>query len=75
MGTYHDRLVDAGVADFSSDDCWTGYRWGAWSGLVMAIYASMIVEPTERGDRMFLTMAERHARHALDLDSAAVIRG
>lgn len=72
---YHARLVDAGVRDYSFDDCWTGYRWGAWSGLVMAVYASMIVQQTARGDRMFLTMAERHARHALDLESAAVTRG
>ena len=33
----------------------------------------MLVERTDRGDQMFLTMASRHARHALDLDAAAVI--
>jgi hypothetical protein len=35
----------------------------------MAVVASMIVEQTERGDKMFLTMATRHATHALDLDA------
>ena len=40
----------------------------------MAVAASMLVERTDRGDQMFLTMAARHARHALDLDAPAVIR-
>ncbi len=72
---YHDRLVAAGVSRFSFDQCWADYRWGTWSGLMMAIYAGMIVERTERGDLMFVTMAERHSRHALDLNAQEVIRG
>jgi hypothetical protein len=40
----------------------------------MAVIASMLVERTPRGDLMFMAMAARHARHALDLDAAAVIR-
>jgi hypothetical protein len=39
----------------------------------MAVAASMLVERTARGDEMFLTMARRHARHALDLDAAALL--
>jgi hypothetical protein len=35
----------------------------------MAFAASMLVERTERGDQMFLTMARRHAAHVLDLSS------
>lgn len=72
---YHDALVDRGVTGYSFDQCWLDYRWGTWSGLVMAIYAGMIVERTERGDRMFLTMAQRHSEHALDLDAGSLIRG
>ena len=37
-----------------------------WVGVAVA--ASMLVERTERGDQMFMAMAHRHARHALDLD-------
>ncbi len=33
----------------------------------MAVIASMMVVRTERGDEMFLTMARRHARHAIDM--------
>lgn len=64
---YHRGLVAAGVADYGWDRCWTDYRRGTWSGLVMAVAASMLVERTDRGDEMFMAMAHRHARHALDL--------
>ena len=70
---YHDLLVHSGVDGYGWDRCWHDYRRGAWSGLVMAIAASMLVERTERGDEMFMAMAHRHARHALDLDSASAI--
>jgi hypothetical protein len=66
---YHAGLVAAGVADYGWDRCWRDYRRGSWAGLIMAVAASMLVERTERGDEMFLTMAARHSRHALDLDA------
>lgn len=69
---YLDRLRAAGVEGYSWDDCWRDYRRGTWSGLLMAVAASMLVERTERGDEMFLTMARRAARHALDLDAAGL---
>ncbi|MGO8877086.1 MAG: phosphotransferase family protein [Acidimicrobiales bacterium] len=70
---YHGGLLAAGVSDYGWERCWTDYRRGTWSGLLMAVAASMLVERTERGDEMFLTMADRHARHALDLEALAVI--
>jgi hypothetical protein len=33
----------------------------------VTVIASMIVQQTERGDEMFIAMATRHARHALDV--------
>ena len=74
VGDYHHRLRSAGVDDYGWDACWRDYRRGTWGGLVMAVAASMLVERTDRGDEMFLTMAHRHARHALDLDAAALLR-
>jgi aminoglycoside phosphotransferase (APT) family kinase protein len=70
---YHDALTAAGVSGYGWDRCWRDYRRGTWAGLVMAIAASMLVERTDRGDQMFLTMASRHARHALDLDAPGVL--
>ncbi len=70
---YHRALVAAGVADYDWNRCWQDHRRGTWAGLIMAIAASMLVEQTDRGDEMFLTMAHRHSRHALDLDAPALL--
>jgi len=58
----------------SFDDAWNEYRRYTFAGFVMAVIASMIVKQTERGDEMFLAMANRHAQHAVDLDSLATVR-
>jgi len=56
------------------DDAWHEYRKFTFAGYVMAVVASMIVKQTDRGDEMFLAMANRHAQHAVDLDSLAAVR-
>ncbi len=70
---YHTALVEAGVRDYGWERCWEDHRRGTWAGLITAVAASMLVEQTERGDEMFMTMAHRHARHALDLDAPALL--
>jgi aminoglycoside/choline kinase family phosphotransferase len=70
---YHGALVEGGVTNYDWDQCWNDYRKGSFAGLIMAVAASMLVERTDRGDQMFLTMASRHSRHALDLDAPDVI--
>lgn len=67
VGVYHDALTTAGVRDLSWDRCWDEYRRGAFAGFGVTVIASMIVQQTERGDRMFVTMARRHSQHAIDL--------
>jgi len=52
---------------------WAEYRRHAFSGFIMAINASLHVEQTERGDRMFAAMAQRPAQMALDLDSLSLL--
>lgn len=59
--------------DLDWDDCWQQYRRHTFSGLVMAVAASMLVEQTARGDDMFMAMANRHGRHALDLEAEALL--
>lgn len=68
---YHERMRAAGV-DLAWDDLWSQYRRYSVGGLVMAIAASMLVKRTPRGDDMFVAMAERAGRHALDLEATAV---
>lgn len=65
-------LRAAGVAP-DAQALWDDYRVGALSGYFMAVFASMSVERTERGDEMFAVMAERPARQALALGSLALL--
>jgi aminoglycoside/choline kinase family phosphotransferase len=70
---YHRGLGEAGVTGYDWDQCWADYRRGTFAGLMMAVAASMLVERTARGDEMFLTMAARHSRHALDLHATELL--
>ena len=70
---YHDALLARGVDGYSWSVCWEDYRRFSLSGLQMAVVASMIVRGDDRGDAMFLAMAERHARQALDLGAEAFL--
>ena len=65
--SYHEAMTAAGV-DLTWDDLWWQYRRHTTDGLVMAIGASQVVIQTERGDDMFVAMAQGAGRHALDLD-------
>ena len=53
---YVQGLVDQGV-DVDRDHVWEQYRRYSFGGLIMAIVASFLVQRTDRGDEMFLTMA------------------
>jgi hypothetical protein len=64
---YHEALGRAGVAEYPFERCWSDYRRGAFAGFAVSVIASMMVERTQRGDEMFVTMARRHGRHAIDL--------
>jgi hypothetical protein len=72
VGRYLTDLALHGV-ELDEDEAWTAYRRYAFSGLMMAIVASMLVGRTDRGDDMFMAMAERAGQHALDLDSEALL--
>ena len=70
---YHAALVDQGVTGYSAEQCWDDYRRSSYASLIMAIFASMMVGRTDRGDAMFMAMANRSAQMAADLDAAKVI--
>jgi hypothetical protein len=69
-----DGLAGYGVS-VGFDAAWVEYRAFAFAGVVMAVVASMLVKQTDRGDEMFMTMAHRHAQHAIDLDSLRAVQG
>lgn len=64
---YHAALGRAGVSGYAWEDCWEDYRRGTFAGFAVTVIAALLVQQTERGDEMFVAMASRHARHALDL--------
>ena len=71
-----DRYLAALARDAVRPDrsaAWADYRVYALSGVMMAIFASMNVERTDRGDEMFAVMAERPARQALALGSLGLL--
>ena len=59
--------------EVDDDAVWAGYRQFAYAGLIMAIAASALVVQTDRGDDMFLAMAERSATMALELDAESLV--
>ncbi len=69
---YRRRLSAAGV-DISADDCWRDYRFGSLWGMVITVIATVLAAKTERGDEMFVAMAQRHGRQAIDLDALALL--
>ncbi len=73
VARYHEQLLARGVTDFGLERCWEDYRRFAFAGLIMAVLASMLVGQTDRGDEMFMAMANRSGRMAIDLDTLALI--
>jgi hypothetical protein len=73
LASYRQQLGAAGI-DYDADDCWRDYRFGTLWGIVITVIATVVAEATERGDEMFLAMASRHGRHALDLDAMALLQ-
>jgi hypothetical protein len=69
---YRRRLNAEGV-DYDADTCWRDYRFCSLWGVAMTVIATMLAEETERGNDMLTAMAQRHGRHALDLDALALV--
>lgn len=70
---YHDELLAAGVRGYSWGQCWDDYRCFSYAGYIMATSASMVVQQSERGDHMFLTMLERAATQLVDHETEALL--
>ena len=67
VARYHEALSAYDVGGYGLDACWEDYRRHTFGGFFMAVFASMVVERTERGDAMFMTMANGGAAHVTDL--------
>jgi hypothetical protein len=63
---YRAKLIEGGVPEQDTEALWDVYRGAAFSGFLMGVTASMVVQQTDRGDAMFLAMCERSAAMVLD---------
>lgn len=70
---YHAALVDRGVADYDFDHLMQDYRHYSFAVIVVAVAATVIVKPTERGDRLFMKMVTDGAYQAIDNDALDVL--
>jgi len=68
---YHEALGQP--APISLAEVRDGVRRQSFFGVMMAIVSSMLVERTERGDEMFMTMLQRHCEHVLDTGALAIL--
>ena len=73
LAAYHRGLGDNPA--LSIDEVREGVRRQSFFGVMMSIVSSMLVERTERGDRMFLTMMDRHSSHVLDTGALDALPG
>lgn len=71
LTAYHDALGPNPA--ISIGDVREGVRRQSFFGVMMAIVSSMLVERTDRGDEMFMTMLRRHSQHVLDTDALATL--
>ena len=71
LAAYHRGLGEHPA--LSLDEVREGVRRQSFFGVMMAIISPMLVERTERGDHMFLTMMDRHSSHVLDTGALDVL--
>jgi hypothetical protein len=69
LARYHEALSAYDIGEYGFDQCWEDYRRYSFSGFFMAVFASMLVQRTDRGDAMFMAMANGAAAQVIDLDA------
>lgn len=67
--TYHAALSEYDIGDYPLERCWADHRRHSFGGFFMAVIASVMVGRTERGDAMFMVMANGAAAQVVDLDA------
>ena len=70
---YHRRLVELGVEGYDLDRCWDDYRFALFQGPFITVLGALVAQPTERGDLMFRTMADRSAAAIVDHDALSLL--
>lgn len=74
LGAYLTAMLQLGV-DVAFDEAMNQYRHGTFQGPFITMLGSIAVGQTDRGDRMFMAMAERSTAQILDHDALDLISG
>jgi len=69
---YLDTLAGHGI-DYSLADLQADYALGAWLGPIVTVVGAFVATRTDRGDEMFIAMADRAAAQLADHDSLSVL--
>jgi Ecdysteroid kinase-like family len=65
---YHQKLIDAGIDNYSWEDCWNDYRLHSMFGFFLTTGMSVLVgDKNERSMAMFEISTRHHGAHVLDL--------
>ena len=70
---YHEGLTDAGVEDFSFEDCMESYRQGSLYVFLLSVGAVMHLKQTDRGDELFAGLFTMGAELVQELDAASFL--
>lgn len=76
---HYDELLRAYLGALGPESALTpeqireGVRRQSFMGVIMSIAASVVVERTDRGDELFLTILSRHCDHILDTGALALL--
>lgn len=69
---YQEEMSRLGV-ELSLEDVWSDYIYGTFQGPSITILGALAVGQTDRGDEMFMAMAERCCAQIRDLDALALL--
>jgi hypothetical protein len=70
---HYRRCIGRAGLSWDETACRRSYRIGALAGLHMTVVGAMLVAEDPASDVLFLSMAERHAAHASDLEALDVL--
>ena len=70
---WHEAICAKGVTGYSFDDALQDYRYFTFAGFSVAFAAPMIVDRTERGDKMFMTMMRRSVDQVIANDALSLL--
>ena len=65
----YQRKINALGVPLTAEECWQQYRQFSIHALMITILGAMFSQAEERGDAMFLIMAQRHLQHCVDMQA------